>query len=239
MEQISSKVMFVYNIAMTKLVKYELLRHLNFLESIGYEYHKVLDIVSMDTNTIKLPNDLGSLRNSVEHCYLCELSKSRKNVVFAEGNEHADIMFISDAPSSVEDETSRHFVGRSGELLSKMIENVLNIKKESVYITNVVKCRPPNNRVPFPNEVNLCKSYLLKQIDLIKPKIVVTLGSTAYSCLMQEDVELSKVRGQSLNYKNMILIPTYHPSFLLRNPSSKKEAYVDMLKIKNLLENLN
>lgn len=239
MEQISSKVMFLYNTDMTKLVKYELLYHLNFLESMGYKYHRTLDFISNDSNAINLPNDLGNLKKSVEHCYLCELSKSRKNTVFAEGNINADIMFIGEAPGNIDDETGRPFIGRTGELLTKMIENVLKIKREDVYITNIVKCKPPNNRIPFPNEVNLCKAYLTKQIELVNPRIIVALGDSTLSYLLQEDMEISKVRGQTFSYRNITLIPTYHPSFLLRNPSSKKESYIDMLKIKNLLENIN
>lgn len=221
---------------MTKLVKNELLHHLNFLQSIGYEYHQTLDLVSNDSSNISLPNDLKSLKDIAEHCYLCELSKSRKNVVFAEGSVNADIMFIGEAPGSMEDETGRPFVGRSGELLTKMIENVLKIKREEVYIANIVKCRPPNNRVPTQSEANICKSYLFKQIELVKPKILVCLGEAAYEYLTDEKEAIAKVRGQIINYKNMNLVPTFHPSFLLRNPSSKKEAYIDMLKIKNLME---
>lgn len=230
------KVTILYNTLMTKLVKYKLLHHLNFLESIGYKYHKSLDLISNDINSVKLPDNLTALKNTVEHCYLCELSKGRKNTVFGEGNENAKIMFIGDSPSSMEDETARIFVGRTGELLTKMIENVLNIKREDVYISNIVKCKGSLNSNPSKSEADLCKSYLFKQIELVKPDILVALGEFAFNLLTDEDVNLSKVRGQTINYRNMILVPTFHPSFLLRNPSSKKEAYVDMLKIKNLLE---
>ena len=232
------KDVFLYNTNMTKLVKYQLLHHLNFLQSIGYRYHTSLDLVSNDIDSINLPNNLEALKNSVEHCYLCELSKTRKKTVFGEGNNSANVMFIGDFPTSLEDETGKIFVGRTGELLTKMIENVLNIKRDDVYIANIVKCKPSN--VSATNaEANLCKSYLFKQIELVKPKIIVALGENAYNYLTDEEVSLIKVRGQVINYRNTTLIPTFHPSFLLRNPSSKKEAYIDMLKIKNLLETLN
>lgn len=233
------KDVFLYNTNMTKLVKYQLLHHLNFLQSIGYRYHTSLDLVSNDIDSINLPNNLDALKNAVEHCYLCELSKTRKKTVFGEGNSNSNIMFIGDFPTSLEDETGKIFVGRSGELLTKMIENVLNIKREDVYISNIVKCKPSNNSAATKSEANLCKSYLFKQIDLVKPKIIVALGENAYNYLTDEEESLIKVRGQITNFRNMNLIPTFHPSFLLRNPSSKKEAYIDMLKIKNLLESLN
>ena len=233
------KDVFLYNTNMTKLVKYQLLHHLNFLQSIGYRYHTSLDLVSNDIDSINLPNNLDALKNAVEHCYLCELSKTRKKTVFGEGNPNSNIMFIGDFPTSLEDETGKIFVGRSGELLTKMIENVLNIKREDVYISNIVKCKPSNNSAATKSEANLCKSYLFKQIDLVKPKIIVALGENAYNYLTDEEESLIKVRGQITNFRNMNLIPTFHPSFLLRNPSSKKEAYIDMLKIKNLLESLN
>lgn len=222
---------------MTKLVKYKLLHHLKFLQSIGYEYHSSIDLISQDINKLNLPNDISSLKENVQNCFLCELSKSRKNVVFGQGNENATIMFIGESPSSIEDETAHILAGRTGELLTKMIENVLNIKKEEVYISNIVKCKPLNNRAASNSEASLCRSYLFKEIELVKPKIIVTLGEKAYNYLCDEELSLSQVRGQSLSFRNMVLIPTFHPSFLLRNPSLKKEAYFDMLKIKKLLEN--
>lgn len=229
----------LYNTLMTKLVKYKILRYLNFLDSIGYKYHKSFDFISNDINSASLPNDLHNLKSTVDNCYLCEFSKTRKKAVFGEGNPNAKIMFIGETPTSIEDETGKIFVGRSGELLTKMIENVLKIKRESVYISNIIKCKPSNSKSTFKSEANLCKSYLFKEIELVKPDIIVTLGQEAYTYLTDEEQNLSMVRGQTINYRNMILVPTFHPSFLLRNPSSKKEAYVDMLKIKNLLESGN
>ncbi|MGM0518424.1 MAG: uracil-DNA glycosylase [Campylobacterota bacterium] len=219
---------------MTNSKKQKLLKHLYFLKSIGYKFHEPLNLLANDTNNLKLPNDIFSLKNSVSNCYLCELSKTRKKTVFGEGNINSNIMFISDCPGSLEDETGRVFVGRSGELLTKMIENVLNIKREDTYYANILKCKPGENI----NEscLNLCKAYLLKQIELVRPKIIVTLGQVAYQHLTNDDTSLSKIRGQSINYKDIVLFPTFHPSFLLRNPSSKKDAYVDMLKIKYLME---
>ena len=193
-----------------------------------------MNLLADDTTNLKLPNDIFSLKNSVENCYLCELSKTRKKTVFAQGNVNSNIMFISDYPGSLEDETGKLLVGRTGELVAKMVENVLNIKKEDVYFANILKCKPGENL--NESSINLCKTYLLKQIELVRPKIIVTLGQIAYKHLTNDDTTLTKIRGQSINYKEIVLFPTFHPSFLLRNPSSKKDAYMDMLKIKNLME---
>ncbi len=223
---------------MTKIVKTELLNYLYYLKSIGYSYIDALSLSQEVQESIHLPDDLKSLESSSKHCYLCDLSKTRKNVVFGQGNPNAKIMFISTVPENGENELGKFFVGRSGELLAKMIENVLLIKKEDVYITNIIKCRPQDNKIPSKNEYDSCKAYLFKQLELVKPKIVVTLGESAYSFLMQENVDMMKIRGQEIKFLDKILIPTFHPSFLLRNPSLKKESYIDMLKIKNLMENI-
>lgn len=222
---------------MTYETKNKLLHHLNLMKSIGYEYHDLIDLINVDTsNKLQLPNNMDLLKNACENCFLCELSKSRKNVVFGEGNTNAEILFVGEAPGATEDEMGRPFVGRAGELLTKMIENVLGIKREDVYITNIIKCRPANNRLATINETNTCMPYLFKQIELINPKLIVPLGETAYRYLTKEETPISKIRGQVMDYQNRLLIPTYHPSFLLRNPSSKKEAYFDMLKIKDVME---
>ena len=196
-----------------------------------------MDPVNIDEKNIplELPNDLEELRKIVENCHLCDLAKTRKKVVFGEGDPNAKIMFIGEAPGASEDETGRPFVGRAGQLLTKMIENVLEIPRSSVYIANIVKCRPPNNRVPTPQEAKTCLPYLLKQIEIVDPKILVALGATSYRYLTGDNTPISKIRGQIIKFQNRILIPTYHPSYLLRNPSKKKEVYEDLLKIKELL----
>jgi len=220
---------------MTLETKNELIRNLNKLKSYGYEYIQPLKL-NESTNIGSLPNDLCQLATIVQNCNLCELSKQRKNVVFGEGDIKAKVMFIGEAPGATEDDTGRPFVGRAGQLLTKMIENVLNIKRSEVYIANVVKCRPPNNRVPQSDEVNLCKPYLDKQIKLISPKLIVALGKTSYTYLTNDETAISKVRGKVIEYNGLKILPTFHPSFLLRNPSAKKDAYHDMLKIKSMIE---
>ena len=189
---------------------------------------------SKDTK-IDMPGKLKELEEICKNCTLCDLSKTRTNVVFGEGNHNAKLMFIGEGPGEMEDKTGRPFVGRAGQLLTKIIENVLNLKREDVYIANIVKCRPPNNRVPTIEEANTCKPYLLKQIEIINPKILVCLGKTAFMYLMNSDMPISKVRGQIFEYKGKKVIPTFHPSYLLRNPSAKKESFKDFLLIKGIL----
>ncbi|MDN5377331.1 MAG: uracil-DNA glycosylase [Sulfurospirillum sp.] len=203
----------------------------------GFEYFKEYKpVITEPQSNFSLPNQMDILKEDVHRCHLCELSKRRKNVVFGEGNPHAKLMFIGEAPGASEDESGKPFVGRAGELLTKIIENVLGLKREDVYIANIIKCRPPENRVPSMDEVSACKPYLLKQIKMVNPSIIVALGSTSFHHLTGEyDTPISKIRGEVLNFGDAKLIPTFHPSFLLRNPTSKKEVYADMLKVKGML----
>ena len=214
---------------MDKIAK---LKHLYNLKISGEEFFEGFQ--SKDEN-INMPNELKELEKICKNCTLCDLSKTRTNVVFGEGNPKAKLMLIGEGPGEMEDKTGRPFVGRAGQLLTKIIENVLNLKREDVYIANIVKCRPPNNRVPTIEEANTCKPYLLKQIEIINPEILVCLGKTAFMYLMNSDMPISKVRGQIFEYKEKKVIPTFHPSYLLRNPSAKKDAFKDFLLIKGML----
>jgi DNA polymerase len=208
------------------------LKHLYKLKEAGVEYFEGFQ---SNENHNTMPNELEELKKICLNCTLCDLSKTRTNVVFGEGNPNARLMFIGEGPGAEEDKTGRPFVGRAGKLLTKIILNVLELTREDVYIANIVKCRPPNNRVPTIEEAQTCKPYLLKQIDIINPDILVCLGKTAFMYLMDIDMPISKVRGQIFEYKEKKVIPTFHPSYLLRNPSAKKEAYKDFLLIKSLL----
>ncbi len=216
----------------------QLLKRLYWLKTFGYDYFdepKSIETVD-NLQNIKLPDTLLELKKYTFSCHLCSLSKTRKNVVFGEGDQNAQIMFVGEGPGEMEDNTGRPFVGRAGQLLTKIIENVLEIKRQSVYIANIVKCRPPSNRVPTEEEANLCKPYLLKQIEIINPSIIVSLGSTSYRYLTGDrNGAISRVRGEVFDFGNAKLIPTYHPSYLLRNPSAKKDLYLDMLKVKAML----
>ena len=214
---------------MNKLLK---LKQLYNLKLGGDDYFEGFSSISAN---YKMPSELKELKNIVLNCNLCNLSKTRTNIVFGEGNPHSKIFFIGEAPGRDEDLQGKPFVGRSGQLLTKMIENVLNIKREEVYITNIVKCRPPQNRDPEIEEIESCKPYLLKQIDIIKPKIIVTLGRIAFKYLLNEEIPITKARGNIYNFNGIKVIPTYHPSYLLRNPSKKKEAFIDLKLIKEFL----
>jgi len=212
-----------------------LLKQLYQLRQLGYKYTSAT-VYKEDEPDLSLPDTLEKLKVQAQQCHLCELSKSRNSVVFGEGSPQADIMFIGEAPGATEDSMGKPFTGRSGELLTKMIENVLLIKREEVYITNIVKCRPPDNRAPTPTEAHTCYSFLLKQIELVKPKLIITLGGTAYHYMTGDETGISKIRGTLHQQNGYTLIPTYHPSFLLRNPSAKKEVFEDLKKAKVLME---
>lgn len=222
---------------MENLTELKLLRDLYHYKSLGYTYFSDIKkpIISIETD-IDLPSTMEELRTTAEKCALCTLANSRKQVVFGEGNPNADIMFVGEAPGSVEDETGRPFVGKSGQLLTKIIETTLELKREDVYIANIVKCRPPLNRLPSKEEAQKCLPFLMKQIELVKPKIIITLGATSYQYLSGDyDSAISKIRGEIIQFSHALLMPTFHPSFLLRNPSAKKYVFLDMQKVKALL----
>jgi DNA polymerase len=210
------------------------LKQLLLLKQMGFAYTDVTPS-EFEADAVDLPDSLETLRTTVAGCHLCELSKSRHKTVFGEGNERATVMFVGEGPGATEDSTGRPFVGRAGELLTKMIENVLLIPRREVYIANIVKCRPPGNRVPTESEAFTCRPYLLKQIEQIRPRIIVTLGATAYRYLTNDETPISRVRGNTIQTEHYTLIPTFHPSYLLRNPSAKKEAFEDIKKVKGLM----
>ena len=224
-----------YNTPMKNLHNALLLKQLKQLKHLGYRYTDVSQYKE-DKIDLTLPDTLESLKKQALSCHLCDLSKSRQKVVFGEGNPHADLLFVGEGPGAAEDSTGKPFVGRSGQLLTKMIENVLHLSRQDVYIANIVKCRPPNNRAPTPTEAHTCQPYLMKQIELIKPKLIVTLGATAYRYLTGDETGITKIRGTLHKQNGYTIIPTYHPSYLLRNPSAKKEAFEDLLKVKSLME---
>jgi len=175
------------------------------------------------------------IQRAVKGCHRCDLDKTRRNVVFGEGSNKAKVMFIGEAPGVDEDIQGRPFVGRAGKLLDQLFEHI-GLRREDVYICNVLKCRPPNNRDPEESEIIACKDYLFSQIELIKPKIICTLGRHAYNTLMNVDERITKVRGIVKAFKGITLLPTYHPSFLLRNQDKIKEAWEDMEHLKQLLK---
>jgi len=203
------------------------------LRSLGYTY--VPPFTPPPPQMQVLPEAMAPLRELALSCHLCHLSKGRKNVAFGEGDENADLMIVGEGPGASEDETGRPFVGRAGALLTKMIENGIGIPRSSVYIANIVKCRPPGNRVPTPEEAQSCLPYLQRQIALVAPKVILALGATSFRYLTGDQRPISKVRGGRFPFQGAVLVPSFHPSFLLRNPSAKKEAYQDILVVKGIL----
>ncbi len=175
------------------------------------------------------------IKNEVEGCKKCELHKHRKNVVVGEGNLDAELMFIGEGPGRYEDLQGRPFVGASGNLLTKIIE-AMNLKREQVYIANIVKCRPPGNRDPKEEEIEQCLPYLIRQIEIIKPKLIVTLGRIAIQTLLDTKKPLSYLRGRFHKFRDIDIIATYHPSFLLQNPKYKKHTWEDMKKVMEKLK---
>jgi uracil-DNA glycosylase family 4 len=180
---------------------------------------------------------LDELYKPYEQCMKCPLSvQGRSKIVFGEGNPDAKLMFIGEGPGRDEDEQGRPFVGRAGQLLTKIIA-AMGLTREEVFITNVVKCRPPNNRPPLPEESSMCKHILLfHQIEIVQPKIICTLGSTATQALLGAQTKITAVRGIICQFKTYKVLPTYHPAYLLRNPSAKHVVWEDVQKIIPYLE---
>ena len=161
------------------------------------------------------------------NCKRCPLAATRTNVVFGEGDPHAKLMFIGEGPGADEDRLGRPFVGRAGQLLDKMI-SAMHFRREEVYIANVVKCRPPGNRTPTPEEAARCIGYLERQINFVKPQVIVLLGATAATFVLERREGISKLRGIWQEYRGIPVMPTFHPAFLLRQESAKKEAWHDL-----------
>jgi uracil-DNA glycosylase len=173
--------------------------------------------------------DLGA------ECTRCKLhTLGRTQVVFGVGNPNADLMFVGEAPGADEDIQGEPFVGRAGQLLTKIIE-AIDLRREDVYIANVIKCRPPGNRNPEPDEVEQCEPFLFRQIDTVKPKVIVALGKFAAQCLLRTNDPITRIRGREFKYRDAILIPTYHPAYLLRTPSAKREVWEDMKRVRAIL----
>ena len=177
------------------------------------------------------PNDLlAELEQIVTACEKCRLSTTRTQVVYGVGNPNADLMFIGEAPGRDEDVQGKPFVGRAGQLLTDIIK-AMQLTRDDVYIANVIKCRPPENRNPEPDELEQCRPYIRRQIELIQPKVIVTLGRFALQSLTEKAYAISSARGQWLDWNGIKVMPTYHPAYLLRNPAAKKEVWADMKQV--------
>jgi len=179
---------------------------------------------------------LAAIREDLGPCTRCKLhGLGRRQIVFGVGNPNADLMFVGEAPGADEDVQGEPFVGRAGQLLTKIIE-AMGLRREDVYIANLIKCRPPGNRNPEPDEVEQCEPFLFRQIDTIKPKVIVALGKFAAQSLLRTTDPITRLRGREYKYRDAILMPTYHPAYLLRTPSAKREVWEDMKRVKAMLE---
>jgi uracil-DNA glycosylase len=174
---------------------------------------------------------LEDLRAAIGDCRRCKLASGRTNLVFGVGNPRANVMFVGEGPGRDEDLKGEPFVGRAGQLLTDIITKGMKLKREDVYIANVVKCRPPGNRDPEPDEVEACEPFLKKQVDLVRPKVIVALGKFAVQCLLRSKQPITRLRGQWHEYEGIRLMPTFHPAYLLRNPGDKKLVWEDIQKV--------
>jgi DNA polymerase len=167
-------------------------------------------------------------------CTRCKLSKTRTHLVFGEGNPKARLVLVGEGPGESEDLSGRPFVGRAGQLLEKMLD-AISLSREDVFICNVVKCRPPENRNPEPDEIESCEPFLFQQLDAIQPKVVMALGKFAAQTLLRTEEPISKIRGKFVEFRGAKLIPSFHPAYLLRNPPAKKESWEDLLLVAKTL----
>jgi DNA polymerase len=182
----------------------------------------------------KAPQTLAGVREELGDCTRCTLHRTRRNLVFGEGSTGAKLVFVGEAPGEEEDKQGRPFVGRAGQLLTKII-NAMGLKREEVYICNILKCRPPENRNPKEDEIATCEPFLLKQLEAINPEIICALGTFAAKTLLRTESPISAIRGKFHDYHGRKLMPTYHPAYLLRNPDAKKLVWDDVQKIMKIL----
>ena len=222
----------------------ELADHLQYFSEIGVEgvsrdpkwrarsapVHDV-PVIAPSSETLDVIKD--EIGPACTRCKLCTLGRSQ--TVFGVGNPRARLMFVGEAPGEDEDKKGEPFVGRAGQLLTKIIE-AIGLAREQVYIANVIKCRPPNNRNPEADEVAACEPFLFRQIDVIQPKVIVPLGKFAAQSLLRSMDPITRLRGRQFDYRGAVLIPTFHPAYLLRNPSAKREVWEDMKKVRAILQ---
>ena len=177
---------------------------------------------------------LEEIRAELGDCQRCHLSETRHRIVFGEGNPHAELVFVGEAPGGDEDIQGKPFVGRAGQLLTKIIA-AMELTRKDVYICNILKCRPPGNRNPLPNEIATCEPFLVRQLKAIKPRVICALGGFAAHMLLNSEAPITALRGSFHDYQGIPLMPTYHPAYLLRNPGAKRQVWEDVQKIMEML----
>lgn len=229
----------------TEIIK-ELKKAMEFYQELGFERLPVkeadlFDLFVNENQTSRVSEEVGAfasskesslkdLRKEIGDCRKCRLSNGRKNIVFGEGNQNAKIMFIGEGPGREEDIQARPFVGDAGKLLTSLISK-MGFKREDVYIGNVVKCRPPSNRDPEEDEMAACSPFLEKQIEIIKPEVIIALGRISSHFLTRSKIPIGKLRGRFYDYKGIPVMPTFHPAYLLRNPKDKWLTWDDAQKV--------
>ena len=223
----------------------DLAEHLQFFEELGVTgvsrdpawRHRGSGDVPVPISTpqgVPANETLDLIREDLGDCARCKLHAGRTTIVFGIGHPTADLMFVGEAPGRDEDRQGEPCVGRAGQLLTKIIASI-GLSRDEVYIANVIKCRPPNNRNPEIDEIQQCEPFLFRQVDVVKPKVVVALGAFAVRTLLRTDKSISGLRGQLHDYRGAQLVPTFHPAFLLRSPERKRDVWEDMKKVRSLL----
>jgi DNA polymerase len=211
----------------------DLRAYLEYLKGMGIEALPVSEgkkEEAIPSETPALAPGLEEIRKELGDCKRCKLHRGRKTIVFGEGNGKAELMFVGEGPGYDEDVQGRPFVGKAGQLLTKIIQSI-HLAREEVYIANIIKCRPPQNRNPEPDEIASCSPFLMKQIQAIQPRIICALGTFAAQTLLRTDAKISSLRGRAFDLQGIKVLPTYHPAFLLRNPDKKREVWEDMKQI--------
>ena len=212
-------------------------KRLEHLRELGVDSIRLSTETPAVTRIAKTSADpFEQIHQEIGACTRCPLHEQRTHVVHTEGNRKARLMFVGEAPGADEDAQARPFVGRAGQLLTKIIE-AIGMKREDVLIGNVNRCRPPGNRAPMPDEVAMCKPFLLREIAAVQPEVIVVLGNTATKNLLDTREGITKLRGNFQDYKGIRVMPTFHPAYLLRDPSKKRETWEDLKKVRDYLDN--
>jgi len=207
----------------------DLKNYLEYLKGMGIDSLFVSGNAPQQVSQSKVQT-LVEIRRELGDCRRCKLHRTRTTIVFGEGNEKTKLMFIGEGPGYDEDVQGRPFVGKAGQLLTKIIQSI-HLQREEVYITNIIKCRPPQNRNPEPDEIQSCHPFLQKQIQSIQPKMICALGTFAAQTLLSTDAKITSLRGRIFELGGIKVLPTYHPAYLLRNPERKREVWEDMKQI--------
>jgi uracil-DNA glycosylase len=217
--------------------------HVSYFHELGVELvqsrqlNAVISTVSEDPSVpAEISGDiLAPIHEEIGDCTRCPLHQGRTHVVHTEGNRNARLMFVGEAPGADEDAQARPFVGRAGQLLTKIIE-AIGLRREDVLIGNVNRCRPPGNRPPTPEEASICKPYLLREIAAVKPEVIVVLGNTAMKNLLETQTGITRLRGHFQDFKGSKVMPTFHPAYLLRDPTKKRETWNDLQQVRDYLD---